>query len=245
MRLRYFVVLASATIWLALSPPAAEAQRRHSHGRGPAIVRSPLLFGGYYAPYFLGYNQWYPYPAFGFPPMPGFYPGDPSVTVRLQVVPREAIVYVDGYAAGEVDDFDGVFQRLRLAPGHHEIAVFQQGYRTLRQALYFNPGSTNTIRHTLVPLGPGELQESQPAPRDPPSQARRTGTLALRVQPLDASVYIDDEPWRGPQGQERLVVQLGEGTHRVRVEKPGFQMFSVDVEVRAGETASFNVSLVP
>jgi hypothetical protein len=124
--------------------------------------------------------------------------------------------------------------------------VFRQGYRTLRQALYFNPGSTNTIKHTLVPLGPGETQDAEPAPRGGgPSQTVRTGTLALRVQPLDANVYIDEEPWRGPLGQERLVVQLGEGAHRVRVEKPGFQTFNVDLEVRAGETTSFNVSLVP
>jgi PEGA domain-containing protein len=66
----------------------------------------------------------------------------------------------------------------------------------------------------------------------------------LRVQPGDATVYIDGEPWRGPQTQDRLVIQLAEGSHRVRVEKPGFQTFSVDVDVRAGETASFNVSLL-
>jgi hypothetical protein len=30
----------------------------------------------------------------------------------------------------------------------------------------------------------------------------------------------------------------------VRIEKPGFQTFAVDVDVRAGETVSFNVSLL-
>jgi hypothetical protein len=40
------------------------------------------------------------------------------------------------------------------------------------------------------------------------------------------------------------VIQLTEGAHRVRVEKPGFQPFTVDVDVRAGETTSFNVSLL-
>ena len=37
--------------------------------------------------------------------------------VRLQVRPRGAAVYVDGYYAGVVDDFDGVFQRLTLVVG--------------------------------------------------------------------------------------------------------------------------------
>ena len=75
-------------------------------------------------------------------------------------------------------------------------------------------------------------------------EGARVGTLALRVQPSDATVLVDGEPWKGPQTQERVVIQLAEGTHRVRVEKSGFQPFAVDVDVRAGETTSFNVSLL-
>jgi hypothetical protein len=112
-----------------------------------------------------------------------------------------------------------------------------------------------------LPLG--EAPEPQPVPRAlptypvppgqpavPPVESNRTpdgariGTLALRVQPGDATVLVDGEPWRGPHTQDRLVIQLAEGSHRVRVEKAGFQTFSVDVDVRAGETSSFNVSLL-
>ena len=202
------------------------------------------------------HRQWYPYPypypVFGFPP--GFYHGDHVVAVRLLVTPREALVYVDGYAAGVVDDFDGVFQRLRLMPGHHEIVVYHPGHRTLRQNLYFNPGSTHTIRYVLDPLAPGEPFEPQPVPRAlpgpgmPPPGApvdpSRTGTLSLRVQPADATVVVDGQPWRGPAGQDQLVIQLPEGPHRVLVEKPGFQSFAAEIQVRAGETASINVSLL-
>jgi hypothetical protein len=69
------------------------------------------------------------------------------------------------------------------------------------------------------------------------------GTLALRVQPGDAGVVVDGEPWRGPQTPDRIVIQLAEGPHRVRIEKAGFQTFAVDVELRAGETTSLNVQL--
>ena len=65
-------------------------------------------------------------------------------------------MFVDGYAAGVVDDYDGVFQRLRLVPGPHEIVIYHPSHRTLRQNIYYNPGSTHTIRHTLDPLLPGE-----------------------------------------------------------------------------------------
>jgi hypothetical protein len=248
----------AALLAVGIAAPA-QAQRHHHRGvRGPVIVHSPLLFR-YSHPFHFGFAQWYPYPApypWGFPPF-GVHPGDHVVTLRLQITPRDAVVYVDGYAAGFVDDYDGVFQRLRLVPGHHEIVVHQRGYRTLRQALYFNPGSSHTVRHTLVPLGPGELEEPQPVPRamppGPPSAGvppgsgmpggARTGTLSLRVQPPDASVSIDGELWRNPQGQDRLVVQLPEGLHRLRVEKPGLQPFITDVDVRAGEPTNLNVSL--
>jgi len=239
--------------------PVFAQHGRHGRG-GPVFVRSPLLFSGVYRPSYLGFgfDQWYPYPypVFGLPG-PGFFIGDHFSSIRIQVPQREALVYVDGFAAGIVDDFDGVFQRLQLVPGHHEIVVYLQGHRTLRQNLYLTPRSTHTIRHTLVPLAPGEAAELQPVPRvvppmpggpvpfPPSADLQRSGTLALRVQPSDASIYIDGELWRGPQGQDRLVIHLVEGSHRVRVDKPGFQSFDVQIDVRAGETTSFNVSLVP
>jgi hypothetical protein len=250
---------------LALAAVPTEAQRRH-HRRPVTVIRhSPLFWGGgfgggFYHPHYFGFAQWYPYPypALGYPP--GSY-NDPAVAVRLQVTPRDASVYVDGYAAGIVDDYDGVFQRLRLVPGPHEIVIYHPSHRTLRQSIYYNPGSSHTIRHTLEPLLPGEAAEPQPQPRAMPGypgtpgqpggpdgvrapEGSATGTLALRVQPGDATILVDGETWRGPQTQDRLVIQLGAGAHRVRIEKPGFQPFAVDVDVRAGETTSFNVSLL-
>ena len=46
------------------------------------------------------------------------YIGDSAI--RLQVKPRDAEVFVDGYIVGIVDDYDGSFQQLPLAPGEHE-----------------------------------------------------------------------------------------------------------------------------
>ena len=71
------------------------------------------------------------------------------------------------------------------------------------------------------------------------------GTLALRVQPADAAVYIDGELWRAPQGIDRLVVQLSQGSHRVRIDRAGLQPFTTEIDVRAGETTNLSVSLTP
>jgi len=95
----------------------------------------------------------------------------PDSSLRLQVSPRDAEVFVDGYYAGIVDDFDGVFQRLRLEPGPHEIVVYFEGYRSHHEKIYLQPGRSFEIKHTMEPLGPGEVQEPKPVP--PPQPAAR------------------------------------------------------------------------
>jgi hypothetical protein len=143
-----------------------------------------------YGPY--GFLYAHPFPL-------GYFPADFTAALRLQVMPREAEVFVDGYRAGEVDDFDGVFQRLRLSPGGHEIAVYLEGYRTFRQNLYLNPGSTETIRHELERLAPGESMEPRPSPIDrrqarppdatvnPPTDPRPHTGLPVQGTPSEAS----------------------------------------------------------
>ena len=54
--------------------------------------------------------------------------------------PKEAELYMDGYYAGIVDDFDGVFQRLSIEPGEHEVTLYRDGFRTVHQRVYLTPG---------------------------------------------------------------------------------------------------------
>jgi hypothetical protein len=72
-------------------------------------------------------------------------------SVRLKVQPRHAQVFVDGYYAGEVDEFDGVFQRLRLAEGPHELEVRLEGFAPLQFRVYVVPDRTLTLRGELEP----------------------------------------------------------------------------------------------
>ena len=66
--------------------------------------------------------------------------------VRLMVQPRDAAVYVDGYYAGLVDDFDGVFQRLTLEVGPHQIELDARGLEPQFYDVYVDPAQTVTIR---------------------------------------------------------------------------------------------------
>jgi hypothetical protein len=75
---------------------------------------------------------------------------DETGGLRLRVSPRSAEVYVDGYFAGKVDDFDGAFQRLKLPPGPHRVDVQADGYETLSFDVLVIEDEVTTYKGTLV-----------------------------------------------------------------------------------------------
>lgn len=261
-RIGTFALLLAAT--LAFAPADAYAQRRGGHrgggGRATVVVAPPLYYGyGFYDP-FWG-PMWSPYGWYGPYYNSGAY--DPNLSsARLQVKPRTAEVYVDGYLAGTVDDFDGALQRLNLPAGEHAITLYLDGYQTLTQNVLFRPRATLSIKYELRKLQAGESSGPRPEPLDeapsaaqersapqgrsgPPRQAPRAratefGTLAVRVQPAAAVVIVDGEEW---DADGRLSIELPEGQHDVEVRQDGFAPFRRTVRVRAGATTTLNVSL--
>ncbi len=263
-------LLAATLLW----PSEAAAQWRYGpHARVSTFV---LVGGGYgfYRPYFYdpffwgGYPGWYPGWYSAYPPYPAFW-GPAYGSARLQVTPKQAEVYVDGYYAGVVDDFDGIFQRLDVPPGRHEVTLYLDGYKALHQRVLFRAGDTVKLKAELQPLPAGE--HAEPRPVAPPPQAApprgeypppgpgRTrpmpeagagqqpesgfGTLAIRVQPTDATIVIDGERWDSPEGGSRLQVQLSAGPHKIEVRKDGFKPYSTTVTIRPGASETLNVSL--
>jgi hypothetical protein len=210
----------------------------------------------------------------GYPMPPYRYPGvNPDASVRVEVTPNDAEVYVDGYYAGIVDDFDGLLQRLRVEPGQHEITVYHDGYRAFRQRVYLTRDRTFKIKQQLEKLPAGEAAEPRPIPAPLPAgappplplpRARRgtppnlppptappagpaasaaTGRLTIQVQPADANMSIDGQPWPMSPGQDTVVVDLSEGRHVIQVRKPGYVGYLSEADVRRGETTTLNVSL--
>lgn len=276
--------LAAAGLLVAVAPTPADAQRGP---RRAVVAQRPVhrpvyrpVVRYYSYPYYWRSIWWasygspwgfYGYPSYGYPYR--YFPADITSSLRLQVTPRDAEVFVDGYAAGVVDDFDGVFQRLRLQPGGHEIAVYLNGYRTFRQNIHLSPGANQTIRHELEQLAPGESMEAPPAPDedraepqqppsgrydprpsqeaapdrdrpDRPGPRERFGTLSIRVQPADAEILVDGEPWTAPAGSSRIAIELAEGRHAVEVRKSGFSVYREEVLIRPNATTNLNVGLV-
>jgi hypothetical protein len=270
------MVLASVLVLSvgAMFPEQVQAQRRavpRSHGR-PVVVRgvhyhphyypffSPYgFYGGFYPAYWglgFGWGYPYPYPPYRYPYY-GYY--DHRGSARIQVTPRNAQVFIDGYFVGVVDDFDGYLQRLHVEPGEHELQIYLEGYKTIREKVLFRPGATLKVVYTMQPLAPGEANEPRPTPdpnaptqrdpgRRPPDRYRRApegdfGTLSLRVQPGDATVIIDGQEWDRPEGEDRFFIDLPEGTHELEVRKEGFKPYTRTIQVRRGQTLTLNVSL--
>ena len=104
--------------------------------------------GGYYAYPAFYYGGFYGAP---YPYSRIYYGASDRVpsALRVEVKPVEAEVYVDGYLAGSVDEFDGFFQRLNLTPGAHEIVIYLDEYRTIREKLYLSPGASYKLRRAM------------------------------------------------------------------------------------------------
>lgn len=117
----------------------------------------PYGYGGfglgffYYDPYLWHGNSWGYYGAAGYPYL-GYGYGYDLGKLRLQVRPRDAEVYIDGYYAGVVDDFDGRLQGLALETGGYSVEIRMPGFEPLTFDIRITPGRTTTFRGDLRQL---------------------------------------------------------------------------------------------
>ncbi len=150
--------------------------------RGITIGSALVLALGLSTP---GFAQFGPYPY-------GYRYAAPDASVRFDVKPKDAAVYVDGYYAGLVDDYDGAFQRLRTTPGAHEITLYLEGYRTHSEKVYLAPDNTFKFKTRMEKLAAGETAERPPAPQPPPAPPQ------VQSAPGDQGQGPQPGPYRGP-----------------------------------------------
>lgn len=118
-------------------------------------------YGYGYGAYGYGYGDYY-----GYYPAP-YYGGGYATRhregnvaqLRTLIDPAKARVYVDGYYAGVADDFDGMFQRLNISPGRHDITLKLEGYASHTFSVYAGGDETIKLRWDMV-KGTGETRET-------------------------------------------------------------------------------------
>ena len=101
--------------------------------------------GFYDDPLWSGYS----YGGYATDPQDPFDAAGPTGALRLKVKPNDAEVYVDGYFAGIVDNFDGHFQHLTLTAGPHRVEVRAPGYQPLTFDVAIQPRHTTEYRGAL------------------------------------------------------------------------------------------------
>lgn len=228
----------------------------------------PLYAGAYYPPYAYGYGYPYPYRpyyAYSSDAQIKVQPREAQVYIdgyfvgrvddfdgwlqRLHVAPgaHTLDVYMPGYRTysekvlfrpGATIKIERVLQP--LGPGDPPDP---------RPTPSAAPTERGRQRPAREPAGRRPPSSAAPPPETPPAETlrgsgdvRAYGAIAVRVQPSDAQVLVDAQPWDSPE-PGRLTVELSAGTHRVEVRREGFRTYSADIPVRPGETTTLNISL--
>ncbi len=120
----------------------------------------------YYDPFYWNYwDHWGGY-GYGYADDYGYGYADNGGGLRLKVTPETAQVYVDGYFAGTVDQFNSWYQKLDLQPGPHKIELRANGFQTAIFDVEIRAGETITYKGDLAPL-PKKIEGDGGQPQDP------------------------------------------------------------------------------
>jgi PEGA domain-containing protein len=141
-------VLLVAVLIVTVSTAAHAEPFRGGGFRGRFGPRIGIGIGGFYDPF---WGPYYPYGAYPYVVV------HPTSKVRVEAVPKETEVFVDGYFAGTAGT-------VATTPGGHAITLFLPGYRTVTQNIYVRPDSTFKMNDTMDKLGPGEVSAPPPLP---------------------------------------------------------------------------------
>ncbi|HUL76605.1 MAG TPA: PEGA domain-containing protein, partial [Vicinamibacteria bacterium] len=88
---------------------------------------------------------------------------------------------------------------------------------------------------------PPRPESPEPRAEAPASGGAPGGGVTLRVEPRDATVYVDGE-YRG-SARDLPSLRLPAGRHRVELARPGFQPLEKDFEVEADRTIDLRLSM--
>lgn len=139
-------------------------------------------------------------------------------SVSLRVEPRQAAIYLDGNLIGTGADFARSGSVLRLPPGKYLLEAASPGYRSLSLELQPRPGEAVILDRKL---------EREEAPSDGklglPASAAPSGRLVLRIEPPEATVYLDRRllGFAATAGEVKALETLRPGPHTVEVRRDG------------------------
>jgi len=147
-----------------------------------------------------------------------------SGTLSVSSNPSGAAVYVDGLYRGVTSTTVG-----NLAAGQHSVRLSKAGYQDWTGTVSISAGATTYLNPTLV-------VEQQPI----------YGTASITTIPPGASVYangryVGQTPSNGPL----YFTQVVPGTYSILISKTGYQDYTANVQIQAGQNYDYRVTLTP
>lgn len=161
--------------------------------------------------------------------------------VAVDVRPARAAVYTDGAFRGRAYQFDGIEDYLVLAAGRHQISLRLDGYRKESFDVLIKPDRILQLEVTLERPVEDETDSASAYRLD----LEKTGSLILKVNPADASVYIDDE-YYGPAStfcEEEGAIVLRAGSHALAIVRPGYAPHSQTLELSSDRLREIHIKL--
>lgn len=157
------------------------------------------------------------------------------VTVRLDIDPDDAEVYLDGRLIGEAYEFSSSDTAIRLSSRNHRLAFSKEGYmemitdlddyrdRHIMLSLSLRPLPTERTQTAESEQATPSLPAKPVEAVEPPETTDRY-VLILTVEAPEATIYINDRFWGiVPEGGEIGRIVFNEKEIKIDILKPGFK----------------------
>jgi|SRR5665213_2803533 len=92
------------------------------------------------------------------------YPASDGATLKLNVIPERAAVFLDDGYVGHVGDFGGALHSMLLSPGKHRIKIALSGYQTFETEINLLAHQKFEIK---TELAKGSILEAEPLVKQP------------------------------------------------------------------------------
>jgi PEGA domain len=89
---------------------------------------------------------------------------DITATLKLEVQPNRAAVFLDGKFVGHAGEFGGVLHSMLISPGKHRIKVELPGYRTFETEVNLLANQKSVVKTELVK---GSIEQAGPEIKQP------------------------------------------------------------------------------
>jgi hypothetical protein len=148
-------------------------------------------------------------------------------------VERNSGVWIDGLYVGYLNELKGN-KKIMLLPGEHEVTVRQAGYKDFAAHMIIEPGRRYLLRVAMQK----DLRAKYPG-----SDA---ATLKLDIDPKRAAVFLDNGyvGHASDFGGAFHSMALSPGTHRIKVELPGYQTFETEIKLLPNQESEIKTELL-